>query len=135
MKKCRPIVSLVLAVLLLLAACGRQLKDPTNPSETKSTATAGVDPEDWDWATTPEPTYPDQYTTEINVSVQHLPAVVENPENLPVLKWLCLMQPIDFFGYGFVWSEDAAVEVNQMLADRNMPFRVQFAVCLSDYRS
>ena len=94
MKTYKPLLSLVLSVILLLAACGRNLADPTGTEGTNTTGGSQARPSDrdWDWVTRPEPTYPDQYTTEIKVSVQYLPAVVENPDNLPVLKWLMQLQ-------------------------------------------
>ena len=133
MKKFKPFVSLFFAVLLLLAACNRQISNPTAPSETGTTdATKGnsysYDEKEWAKATAPAATYPGQ--SEIQVRVQYLPAVVDNPDNLPVLKWLYLAP--SSVSYSRVWSEAAAVEVNQMLADRNMPFRVQFAIYVSD---
>jgi len=135
MKKYKPVLSLILAVLMLLTACGRNLADPTDstdPSESEPTGQFSHD-DRWIWATEPERWDPDPYTTEIEVSVQYLPAEVDNPDDLPVLKWLCLLNRSDSFVKGFLWNEEAAVEVNQMLADRNMPFRVQFALYVSDY--
>ena len=61
------------------------------------------------------------------INVQNLPEKVENPDKLPVLKWVCLTD----FGAGGgnrVWSENAAHQLNQMLEQRNMPFRVQFVM-------
>lgn len=61
------------------------------------------------------------------INVQNLPEKVENPDKLPVLKWVCLTD----FGCGGgnrVWSENAAHQLNQMLEQRNMPFRVQFVM-------
>ena len=136
MKKYKPFVSLFFAVLLLLAACNRQISNPTDPSETGATDATDrftYDNKTWDLATRPIPTLPDQYGDEIDITIQYLPEEVANPEQLPVLKWLCLIPPVGMGTYGQVWSEAAAVEVNQMLADRNMPFRVQFAIYTADY--
>ncbi len=68
----------------------------------------------------PFPSIPEEY----EVTVTRLPGTVESPNNLPVLKWVCLAtktiwKPTE------AWSETAMVEVNQMLADRDMPFRLQ----------
>ena len=61
-----------------------------------------------------------------DVNIQYLPEKVENPDNLPVLNWLCLTDATMGGGPDRVWSEEAAEQLNQMLADRNMPFRLQF---------
>lgn len=68
--------------------------------------------------TTPEAPYHDY---EINRQV--LPETVENPDGLPVLKWVCMVRTGNK-----AWNEAAAVELNQMLADRNLPYRVQFTI-------
>lgn len=60
-------------------------------------------------------------------TVQYLPAEVENPEGLPVLKWVCITD-MYYGGKNRVWREDAVHELNQMLKDRNMPFRIQFVM-------
>jgi len=126
MKKFKHILAAVLAVLLLLTACGTVPPDPTNTEQTKATeATEYIPP----FATRPVETLPDPATTDMKINCQYLPATMENPDNLPVLKWVCLMDYSD----GMVWSEAAAIEVNQMLADRNMPFRVQFVIYTTDF--
>jgi len=126
MKKHKKLLSLILTVLLLLTACGTVPPDPTNTEPTKATeATEYIPP----FATRPIETYPDPATTEMKIGCQYLPETVDNPDNLPVLKWVCLMSGSD----GSVWNETAAIEVNQMLADRNMPFRVQFVIYTTDY--
>ncbi len=59
---------------------------------------------------------------EQSVTVQVVPRKVDNPENLPVLKWVVL-------NGGFRnWAEEPVEELNQMLADRSMSFRLQFVV-------
>ena len=63
-----------------------------------------------------------------DVNIQYLPEKVENPDNLPVLNWLCLTDATMGGGPDRVWSEEAAKQLNQMLADRNMPFRI---TCMS----
>ena len=47
---------------------------------------------------------------------QYLPAEVENPEGLPVLKWVCITD-MYYGGKNRVWSEEAVHELNQMLQD------------------
>ena len=63
-----------------------------------------------------------------DVNIQYLPEKVENPDNLPVLNWLCLTDATMGGGPDRVWSEEAAEQLNQMLAERNMPFRLQFVL-------
>ena len=58
--------------------------------------------------------------------IQYLPQTVDNPQNLPVLKW------VYFYPYQNPLTEDAFCELNQMLADRDMPFRIQFVVFRSE---
>lgn len=71
-------------------------------------------------------------STSAEISVQHIPLTVDNPDNLPVLKWVCLVDG-DYGAYkGRKWSSTAVEELNQMLADRNMPFRVQFKLVTTD---
>ena len=68
-------------------------------------------------------------TKELNgdVAVQVLPETVENPDGLPVLKWVCMVDDLMYSGNKPL-NEAAVVELNQMLADRNLPYRVQFTV-------
>lgn len=61
------------------------------------------------------------------VTVQYLPTKVHNPENFPVLKWVCVTD-MYYGGKNRVWSEAAVHELNQMLADKDMPFRIQFVM-------
>ena len=58
-------------------------------------------------------------------SIRYLPEEVENPDGLPVLKWLCL-ETGSLSDSGL--SQDAAVEINRVLAEKNMPFRLQFVL-------
>jgi len=126
MKKFKHILAAVLAVLLLLTACGTVPPDPTNTEQTKATEPSEYIPP---FATRPIETEPDPATAEMKIGCQYLPETVDNPDNLPILKWVCLLDYSD----GRVWSEAAAIEVNQMLAERNMPFRVQFVIYTTDY--
>ena len=63
---------------------------------------------------------------DVDVAVQYLPEKVENPEGLPVLKWLCMTDFTQGGGKGRVWNEAAVHQLNEMLAQRGMPYRVQF---------
>ena len=64
--------------------------------------------------------------TGLNAKVQYLPETVENPDNLPVLKWVCIADGKQ------TWTEDAVHELNQMLKDRDMPYRIQFVMLTGD---
>ena len=55
------------------------------------------------------------------ITRQVLPETVDNPEGLPVVKWVCLVNTGEK-----VWNEAAVGELNQMLADKGLPYRVQF---------
>ena len=130
MKKYKPFLSLVLAVLLLLTACGAVPPEPTSTESTKPTETEETIPP---FATRPIPTLPDPATVDMKIDCQYLPRIVDNPDNLPILKWVCMPDYSEGGKYGHIWNEAAAVEVNEMLADRNMPFRVQFVIYTTDY--
>ena len=132
MKKFKHILAAVLAVLLLLTACGTVPPEPTNTEQTNPTEATDEKPP---FAIRPRPgsTLLDSAAVEMQVNCQYLPQVVDNPDNLPVLKWVCIPDYLEDGDYGSVWSEAAAIELNQMLADRNMPFRVQFVIVTSDY--
>lgn len=60
-----------------------------------------------------------------NPNIKFLPEEIENPDGLPVLTWLCL-EAGNLSKSGL--SQDAAIEVNRVLAEKNMPFRLQFAL-------
>ena len=113
MKKTKRVLALILALLMVwgLSACGETPPVTTEPTGTQS-PTEGTEPE-------------------ITVTCQYLPKTVDNPDNLPVLKWVCLTEWI-YGGGKRTWSETAAQELNQMLADRNMPYRVQFVMLTMD---
>ena len=75
------------------------------------------------------PTQADNTETEATVHYQYLPQSVENPDGLPVLQWLCLETARDDFQE---FSQDAAVEINRLLAEKGMPFRLQFVLCSTE---
>jgi len=118
----KKLLALLLA-LLLLSGCA------VVPGETESRATEQTVPK----ATSlnKAPSVPqDIPVSELKVSRQVLPTTVDNPENLPVLKWVCLTNTS--VGSNRVWSENALIEFNQMLADRAIPFRLQLVIYTSD---
>lgn len=107
-KKCLLLV--LMFVMLLLGGCKYNYIEPESTAASSDTA-----------PTQPEPV----------VSCQYLPKKVDNPDNLPVLKWVCLT--VRNYGGGMrTWNEAAALELNQILADKGMPFRVQFALLTMD---
>ena len=103
---------LVLLMVLSLCSCAEEPEETVNPSKspvvTDSVESTGG-------------------TDELVITTQYLPEKVENPDDLPILKWVCLMET--YYGGGNrTWTEDAVHEVNQMLAERNISFRVQFVL-------
>jgi len=124
MKNIKQLISLLLA-LLLLSGCA-VAPGGTEGAGAESTGTAQTDPQ----LTTFPPGHWDTPLEELKLNRQLLPEVVDNPENLPVLKWVCFM----FAGMGdnCVWTEDAVIEFNQMLADRKLGYLVQLVVYTAD---
>ncbi len=111
----------------LIPLNSRETNISGNTTTTPPTNPAGSDDE---WKYKPisfkqSPPLPEEY---IQKSIQYLPGNVENPEGLPVLKWVFIMENMDR-----LWTEEAVIELNGMLADKYMPFRVQFAVLMSGY--
>ena len=119
-------VILTIVLLLSLAACN---KKTISSSGATTTHPDDIPPTDeYTTSTLPPETEPE---VAFQTNMQLLPETVENPERLPVLKWVCLTELM--LGGGLrTWSEDAAIELNQMLAEKNMPFRVQFILMTSD---
>lgn len=74
-----------------------------------------------------ETTLDDAATTQVNI--QYLPETVDNPDGLPVLKWLCLETIRDNFQE---FSQDTAMEINRVLAEKELPFRLQFVLYSTD---
>ena len=118
MKKYILVMLITLGLILIFQGCTSM---PTDTSSLPSDSQSAVTPPS-SGATKPEETEPEPVVT-----CQTLPQQVENPENLPVLKWVCLTE-YAFGGMSRVWNEDAAHDLNKMLADRNLPFRVQFII-------
>lgn len=117
MKRIKRYLCFCFALALMLCGCGSIVPQQSTPGDT----TISV-PE----ITEPEPTEPDPVIT-----CQYLPRAVEYSDDLPVLKWVCLTER-SFGGGVRVWNETAAVELNQMLAEMDMPFRVQFVLLAMD---
>lgn len=109
MKPKRNIAALLLSLILLFPGCATP---PDSPTETPST----------------ESTVPEENS---NIHCQYLPKNLDSPGDIPVLKWVCLTSRL-FGGGTRTWNETAAQELNQMLADQNMPFRVQFVLLTMD---
>ena len=126
-------VILTIVLLLSLAACEKNptfsTSATTEPTDPQQTTAGNGETKNTDPASPTEPMYTDPTEpTEPPVDprkaqCQYVPAEVTAPEGLPVLKWVCLRDE-----WNHTWSEDAAIELNQMLAARNMPFRVQFVI-------
>jgi len=108
----------LLLALLLLTGCA-VAPGGMEPLESGQTDSTGIKLPTM--PSRPRPTKPDA-----NVLFQVLPKTVDNPDNLPVLKWVCLTDCIG--GWERTWSEDAIIELNQMLAHRNLPFRLQLLI-------
>lgn len=110
MKKYGKSLSFLLVMVLLLAGC------TVTSDSTKMTAQV---------IGNGETTAPATGET-ANVEVQYLPKKVENPDNLPVLKWLCLVDNVSTRkAYEKTWNEDVGNEINRMLEAKNMPFGAQ----------
>lgn len=113
MKYLKRTLVLLLALMLLLAGCS---SNPASTTEPKPFVPPNSVPMMGDET---QPTQP-----EISGSVQYLPEEVDNPDGLPVLQWLCL---------GTNPKSDAAMaEINRALAEKNMPFRLQFVLYNAD---
>lgn len=108
------ITILLLAALLLLSGCVNQVT-PTDPEGTwGSIPVMGNNP-------TTAPTESDA------PFVRHvLPETVDNPENLPVLKWVCLVDKT--YGNKKNWNPEVLETVNDLLAEKEIPFRLQVDV-------
>ena len=113
MKNMIRILSLVTLLALCLAGCGR----PEPPLVRPPVVTHGGNQSG-----------NQQYANRIEMDgyyLQSLPEEVENPEGLPVLKWVCLTE-YHFGGRDRCWNEEAMHEINKMLEQRGLPFRIQF---------
>lgn len=125
---------LTLSLLITLVGCTQNPLYPTTDTNQTDFTKA---PEDNVMPTAPNegglsviPT-PSEWEAELEsklvISCQYLPQAVDNPQNLPILKWVCLTDGLRG-GTNRVWNEAAVQELNQMLAERDMPFRVQFVM-------
>ena len=119
MKRWLAMVAAVTAAVLLLALCIPLLRsdDPVGTTAATTPGTNGSRPTGTEPATDPEET---QEPNPYEVLIHQIPEQVDNPDGLPVLSWVVLGDsPI----YDF--REGPVVEANRMLADNNMPFRLQ----------
>ena len=145
MKKWWIMVATVMAAVVILAVCiyglpsGMPGISPSgtaggSSSMTNSQLWTTLPPETteeklpwWNWD--PVSYIYEEETMELtgDITVQLLPETVENPDGLPVLKWVCMVDDLMHPGDNPM-NEAAVVELNQMLADRDLPYRVQFTV-------
>lgn len=116
--------------LLLLVLTGCEIHGPagyTEPSIDPTVETTLIRP--------PEPTdYPLTHVPESDelpvIRVQYLPERMGSG-NVPVLKWVCLTEYQDGC-MDRVWSEDAVLELNDMLDQMGAGFRIQFVMLSAD---
>ena len=110
----RCLAMLLASVLFLLAGC-HAVPDTTTGKRPSVPIIGDID------TTEPNKAPDGSYTYKL----KYLPEKVDTPEGLPVLKWLCLEH--DYMSEREL-SDDAAVAVNRLLAEKNMPFRIQFVL-------
>jgi hypothetical protein len=134
------------ALMCLLCGCHTQPAVSTTAPEQPSTATGPTKAPDTeqsfppannvapvetvDKTLLPEAAYADVLSKTV------LPKTVDNPDSLPVLKWVVLgagISPEDerlFYPFerNYVWSDQAGRDVNRLLEEEGMPFRVQFTI-------
>ena len=136
MKKWWAMVGIVVVAVVILAVClyGLPFDLPAvNPSGTGNAQLGTTLPPETTEETLPwdslglvsyrDPDFITEPPTDYEITRQVLPEIVDNPENLPVLKWVCLVT-----AGTQLWNDAAVVELNQMLADRDLPYRVQFTI-------
>ena len=110
----RCLAMLLASVLFLLAGC-HAVPDTTTGKRPSVPIIGDID------TTEPNKAPDGSYTYKL----KYLPEEVDTPEGLPVLKWLCLEH--DYMSEREL-SDDATVAVNRLLAEKNMPFRIQFVL-------
>ena len=145
MKKWWIMVGTVITAVVILAVCLYGL--PTDPPAVSPSGTTNSQL----WTTLPpettEETLPWRSSGPVNyiseginspeqendymIKQQVLPESVENPDGLPVLKWVIMLDSYSFASKK-TWNEAAVVELNQMLSDKDLPYRVQFTVLTSN---
>ena len=122
MKRTKQLFFLLLALLLCLcaAAC------VTDPAQTTGANNSTVPSFHISGGTNPTD------TTELPVVIQcqRIPEEVENPDHLPIVKWVCLTD----YATNSQWEASMAQQLNQLLAQKEQPFRVQFIVYTSENR-
>ena len=116
MKCLKKSIVIIFALAMLLSACGKTPLGATEPNNSGEIAgTIDMQP------TEPPPA----------ITTQYLPEKVETPEDIPVLKWVCLTER-QYGGGVRTWNESAVLELNKMLEERDMPFRIQFVLLTMD---
>lgn len=142
----RWLVGVLAALMCLLCGCHTQPAVSTTAPGQSSTATGPTKAPDTeqtfppannvapvetvDKTLLPEAAYADVLSKTV------LPKTVDNPDSLPVLKWVVLgagISPEDehlFYPFerNYVWSDQAGRDVNRLLEEEGMPFRVQFTI-------
>lgn len=112
MKKWLPLL-LALVLCLSAAACAADPMPSTGgntPAVPSFPISGGTIPAE---TTEPKP----------EIICQRLPAEVEAPDGIPVLKWVCIPYYSDT-----VYNEEAVKEINKVLAEKGLPFRLQFII-------
>lgn len=116
-------LALILAlVLLMVCGCSKQEVNETTAATTAPTGPVIQRP--------PEPKpeksdMPNLGNVPPVITIQNLPETVENPEGVPVLKWVCFVET-QGGGETRIWNEESVLPVNEMLAQMDAPYRVQF---------
>ena len=66
---------------------------------------------------------------ERSVDCQLIPKTVENPDGFPVLRWVCLVDDATLYDASTkLWTAEVGNEINQTLAERKLPFRLQIVL-------
>ena len=132
MKNRYRIIAIILVLILLLTGCTITpvVTDPTTTGNSGTTQDSTLDAYRPTHSLEGILTTPSTSDSDITISCQHLPETVENPDDLPILKWICMP-----YERTHVWTEEAVHELNQMLADRDMPFRIQFIILTGDKKT
>ena len=127
----KKLITILLALLLLVLAGCNQLP----PDITTEGPTTDPIPEE-SLVRPPEPTenpyeYPPEGTEPPVLRVQYLPAEI-NETDVPVLKWVCLMESFQGGGSDRIWNEAAVLEINEMLEALEAGFQLQFVMVTTD---
>lgn len=112
------LILMLALVMLLSCGCSKQTAVETTGQTRPFVESVQRPPE-------PKPEENAQFSVEPTVSIQNLPEMVESSESVKVLKWVCFVDT-QSGGENRTWNEAAAINVNQILAQLEMPYRVQF---------